>query len=129
MSKGILKRRAPLRRVSAKRAMLNVERAAFVREQLARRTVCEAGERISNELDRVLASGTSPAAWLGWHCMGGATELHEPLTRARAPGRETILEVANSVAVCRACHTFIHDHPAVATALGLLVRSGGGDAG
>lgn len=58
-------------------------------------------------------------------CSNYATELHEPLTRARAPGAETILDPENSIAVCPGCHRWIHDHPAEATRLGLLRNSRG----
>lgn len=102
---GPLRRKKSMRRVSAKRAATNVKRSAFVREQLSARPFCE-----------VRRAG----------CYHHASELHEPLTRARAPGEETILDPANSVAVCRVCHTWIHSHPAEATALGLLRSAKGG---
>jgi len=44
-------------------------------------------------------------------------DLHEPLTRARGG---SILDPANTVAVCRSCHDWIHDNPTAATDLGLL---------
>ncbi len=94
-----------MRRVSIKRAATAQKRRAFVAEQLALRPRCE-----------VQVPG----------CFGRSTELHEPLTRARAPGEETILDVSNSVAICRACHTWVHSHPAEATKRGLLRSDHGG---
>ncbi len=106
--KTALTRRTSIKRVSAKRKVINAARSTFVRDQLAKRTMCEAG-------DRWTTTGLSSP------CTGTATEMHEPLTRARAPGAETILSEANSVAVCHACHLYIHSHPAAATLVGLLV--------
>lgn len=110
--KTALKRKTAMKRVSTKRAALNVLRGDFVREQLAKRPTCEAG-------------GLWTRAGLSSPCTVKSTELHEPLTRARSPGPETILSVENSVAICRACHVMVHSHPAAATLVGLL-KSGKG---
>lgn len=104
---GPLKRRTRLRAVSAKRAVINKARGEFVREQLDRRPHCEAARLIAT---------VSPTV----HCLLFSTELHEPLTRGRAPGAETILDVGNSVSICRWCHDWTHSHPALATSIGLL---------
>lgn len=101
-------KRTPLRRVSPKRQLVNAERREFVREQLRLRPNCEAG---------IILSPTQ-------RCTRTATELHEPKTRARYPGKETILSAENSVAICRFCHTWVHSNPAAAEELGLLVPSG-----
>lgn len=117
-------KRTPLRRVSKKRAALNKLRSAFVREQLKKRPHCEVREMISASR----FPGSVPLSVIdniSRHCTGVATELHEPLTRARAPGAETILDPANSIAICPGCHRWVHDHPAAATSLGLLRSSGG----
>jgi hypothetical protein len=53
-------------------------------------------------------------------CDGLAVDLHEPLTRARGG---SFLDVGNTVAVCRSCHTWIHDNPEAAKAVGLLRSS------
>lgn len=103
-------KRTPLNRVSSKRAKINKERAVFVAEQLALRPFCEVGPMILRD-----TSG----------CTYNASELHEPLTRARAPGADTILSVENSVALCRNCHRWIHDNPAEAERIGLLRSSHG----
>ena len=102
---GWLARRTPLRSVSAKRAKVQQQRRTMVREELARRELCEAGAMIRFGGYRSL-------------CAGLAVDLHEPLTRARGG---SILDPANTVAVCRACHDWIHDFPAAATSIGLLV--------
>ena len=76
----------------------------MVAEELAKRELCEAGARITH-------------AGHDARCGGLAIELHEPLTRARGG---SILDPANTVAVCRSCHDWIHVNPAAATDLGLL---------
>ena len=97
-------RRTPLRQVSPKRAKQQRLRRTMVAEELARRELCEAGARITH-------------AGHDARCQGLAIELHEPLTRARGG---SILDPANTVAICRSCHDWIHVNPAAATDLGLL---------
>lgn len=50
-------------------------------------------------------------------CHGRAVDVHEPLTRARGG---SITDPGNMVAVCRACHDWIHGHPEAATERGWL---------
>lgn len=51
-------------------------------------------------------------------CQGARTDhIHEPLTRARG-GRTDDIE--NMLAVCWACHRWIHDNPREATERGFL---------
>lgn len=94
-----LKRRTRLRPVSEKRKAINKARGDFVREQLTRRPYCEVARLFDEALGRMGANQPREvilwAGQLARGCMGGSTELHEPLTRARAPGAETIL-AANS---------------------------------
>ena len=97
-------RRTPLRQVSPKRARRERLRREMVRSELARRELCEAGVVITH-------------AGHNARCHGLAVELHEPLTRARGG---SILDPANTVAICRSCHDWIHVNPAAATNLGLL---------
>ena len=104
---GPLRRRTPLRQFSPKRAKRQRLRQQMVRAELARRGLCEAGAVITH---------AGPTA----RGPGGAVELHEPLTRARGGA---ILDPANTIAICRSCHDWIHVNPAAATDLGLL-RSG-----
>ncbi len=104
MKRTPLERRTPLRRVSLKRQRVNRERRELVRSELTRRPRCEAGH-------------LTPAS-----CSGYATDIHEPLTRARGG---SILDPANTVAICRACHDWIHDNPQSATRIGLLKPSWG----
>ena len=99
MKRTPLHRRTPLRRVSLKRQRVNRERRELVRSELTKRPRCEAGH-------------LTPAL-----CSGYATDIHEPLTRARGG---SILDPANTVAICRVCHDWIHTHPVAATELGLL---------
>jgi len=116
-----LRRKTRLRAKSPKRLALDEKRRAFVAEQMAKRRWCEACERIGDHTGDVKVVGGF-RRWV--HCALFSTELHEPLTRARAPGPETILDPANSVAICPFGHRWIHDHPAAATQLGLLIPSG-----
>jgi hypothetical protein len=141
----VIQRRKRLRRVSKKRAALNAKRREFVREQLEKRPWCEAGRRIGLQLE--MAKQMTESAFrdvdydhsmelvnppppikkvqLWTQCGRSATELHEPMTRARDPRAETILDPDNSVAICRPCHDWIHAHPAEAEKLGLLKSSRG----
>jgi hypothetical protein len=102
MKRTPLHRRTPLRRVSLKRQRVNRERRELVRRELTKRPRCEAGR-------------LTPAP-----CGGRSVDIHEPLTRARGG---SILDPANTVAVCRACHDWIHTHPESATRLGLLTSN------
>ena len=97
-------KRTPLRRISKKRAKVQRQRARMVSEELAKRELCEAGSIIYLHGKQA-------------RCAGLAVELHEPLTRARGG---SILDPDNTVAICRNCHRWIHDHPEAATELGLL---------
>ncbi len=115
------KKRKPLRRMSIKRKAIVEQRKDFVAEQLAKREWCEAGPIIGRHTGHVFTS--KAGRWRG--CRFRSTELHEPLTRARAPGAETILDVENSVAICPICHAWIHANPADAEHLGLLRSSRG----
>jgi len=91
------------------------QRRVFVADELARRPDCEAGPLIRTGNEAVAGYGaTTP-------CRRRAVDIHEPLTRARGG---SILDPANTVAVCRACHDWIHRHPESATRLGLLKGSG-----
>ena len=107
---GPLKRRTPLRQFSPKRAKRQRLRQQMVRDELARRELCEAGAVITH-------------AGHNARCHGFAIELHEPLTRARGGSS---LDPANTVAICRACHDWIHVNPAAATELGLLQSTNSG---
>lgn len=125
------KPRKGLRQVSFKRAKTLKARRAFVALQLSQRPRCEAGERIGNAMldEKIHATFMQRhmvrQAGRFWACSISSTELHEPLTRARAPGPETILDEANSVAICPGCHSWVHSHPAYAETLGLLKSSRG----
>lgn len=119
-----LQRKTRLRRVSTKRAAINVERSRFVREQLALRPACEAGSLISDALAEVVRWGASTTKWKGWTCSGIAVDLHEPILRSRDPSTENILSPERCVAICRACHEWVHANPALATTLGLMKSAG-----
>lgn len=108
MKRTPLKRKTPLKRtplkrtgslapVSKKRAKTNRQRAKFVKEELDKRRWCEAH-----------IPGT---------CTRYATEIHEPILRSLGG---SILDAANSVAICRLCHTWVHDNVGEAKKLGLI---------
>lgn len=127
-----LTRRTQIKRVSAKRAVTNRKRAAFVREQLAVRTLCEVPQIAARiyashrQADLHRTAVHAACMEVTALCQRVAVDMHEPLTRARAPGEETILDPDNGVASCRPCHDWIHAHPEAATLLGLLKSGHGG---
>lgn len=98
-----LQRRTPMRQRSKRTARTYTARRRLVAAMLEPPTRCAAGER------------TPPGT-----CTGRATQVHEPLTRARGG---SILDPANCLPVCAACHRWVHDHDAEATAVGLLEPS------
>lgn len=97
-------RRTPIRKQSAKRAKEQRLRSAFVKDIMERRLRCEAG---------LLIVRNHPEH----RCQITPVDVHEPLTRARGG---SILDPDNALAVCRACHDWIHQHPAAAKDIGLL---------
>jgi hypothetical protein len=109
MKRTPLKRKTPMKRtgslspVSKSRAGLNKKRRAFVKEELDKRPYCEA------HIPEV--------------CSRFATELHEPILRSLGG---SILDISNSVAICRLCHTWVHDNVGLAKELGLIKSSSPG---
>lgn len=99
-----LKRSTPIRQVSKKREKLNRARRDFVAGFLAARPRCEAQQPVML-VDR------------NHRCQIWSVDVHEVLTRARGG---SILDPDNCRAICRACHDWIHDHPKLATEVGLL---------
>lgn len=53
-------------------------------------------------------------------CTNRSYDVHERISRARGG---SILDPSNVLAICRPCHSWVHDHPAEATELGLLTPS------
>lgn len=97
-------------------------RYAFNQRILAARPWCEAGERIGRHYEhagkrdcRKVAHEPNPR-YVWTRCAMRSEDVHEILARS-AGG--SIVEDGNVLAVCRACHTWIGDHPREATALGL----------
>lgn len=117
---GPLKRKTPLRSVSKKRQRLQGQRRALVREQLAARPKCEAGEVIHLYYVDYFGRAFAWEKFRTDRCQKRSTDIHEPLTRARGG---SIVDLDNTVAVCRRCHDWIHAHPDEATSLGLLKHS------
>ena len=114
---GPIQRKTPLRPVSKKRQKLNRQRAQMVKTELQQRPQCEAGPRITEFLTSYYSA--EAAFWFDRKtpCYVQSTELHEPLTRARGG---SIVDPANTVAICRRCHDWIHAHPDDAEQCGLL---------
>ena len=116
-----LQRRTPLRAMSPKRRKVNRLRKEMVRRELTKRPVCEAGPLIgAYRIDRYGVQYGQRLIRQAYQCGGRSVDIHEPLTRARGG---SILDPANTVAVCRACHDWIHDNPESATRLGLLASN------
>ena len=109
MKRTPLKRKTPLKRsgslspVSKKRQKLNVKRRAFVKEELDKRQFCEAA--------------------IPDICTKYSTEIHEPILRSLGG---SILDISNSVAICRMCHRWVHDNVGEAKKLGLIKSAGPG---
>lgn len=91
------KPRRPLRAVSKGRARENRERT---------------------KLRPLVVGGPCEARLEG--CTGTATDWHERKSRARGG---SITELGNAVGLCRACHSFVSEHPREAHELGLLLHS------
>lgn len=115
-SKTPLKRKTPLKPVSDKRRKLQAQRRTFVREQLEARPFCEAGRIISEYYEHA----GKRENWIQYRCNNRSVDIHEPLTRARGG---SIVDVNNSMSVCRMCHDWIHHNPQTATDLHLLKRA------
>jgi hypothetical protein len=99
-----------MRQVSKKRAALLRQRRKVIAETFGRYPRC---------------GGCGPLAELGvtremTGCDGRATEVHEPLSRARGG---SIVDPANMVPLGR-CHAYIHAHPEIAMQAGLLRSAG-----
>lgn len=105
-----MKRQAPLRKVSDKRAAENKARASAM-AVVARRSGgrCEAAAMIVT-VDPVAAS----------RCKVKAVDGHEKLKRSRGG---SITDPRNIVHCCRSCHTWTEAEVALATECGLLVPS------
>ena len=119
------KPRKPLRKVSKKRAAVNRKRSVLVEKILRERPTCEAESKAAGFVFGTPYSDSVLKFIRRLACNSTSTQVHEPRTRARFPGSDTILDESNCVAVCAECHRKIHDNPALSEACGLLVRSGG----
>jgi hypothetical protein len=99
-----------MRAVSKKRAALLRKRKKVIAATFGQHPPC---------------GGCAPLAALGvtremTGCDGRATEVHEPLSRARGG---SIIDPANMVPL-GACHRYIHAHPEIAMRAGLLRSAG-----
>jgi hypothetical protein len=99
-----------MRAVSKKRAALLRQRRKMIAETFGQHPRC---------------GGCAPLAALGvtqemTGCNGWASEVHEPLSRARGG---SIVDPANMVPLGR-CHAYIHAHPELAMRAGLLRSAG-----
>jgi hypothetical protein len=114
---GPIQRKTPMRKVSKKRQKIQGQRRNLVREQLAVRPFCEAGEPIYMYYVNNYGQPFAKERGRTDQCQRRSVDIHEPLMRSRGG---SILDVDNTVAVCRRCHDWIHQNPVVATELGLL---------
>ena len=117
---GPIQRKTPLRKVSKKRQKVQGQRRKLVQEQLAARPRCEAGEPIYMWYANNFGTAYAQEKRRTDRCQGRASDIHEPLQRS-AGG--SILDVNNTIAVCRRCHDWIHQPPDVSKSLGLLRNS------
>lgn len=91
-------------------------RAAFVAKTLTERPRCEAGVAIGTIASVTISFNDRDRGYRAALCDVASVDVHEILARS-AGG--SILDPANVLAVCRACHDWIGDHPREALALGL----------
>ena len=78
--------------------------------------MCGIPLRVANELTTSAMEVGDRAHEVVWHgyrqmqskCLGVATDIHEPLTRARGG---SIIDRGNMIQVCRMCHDWIHENP------------------
>lgn len=102
-----MRRSGPIRRLTPLRARLPIRRVSDTRRaRSGRETAILAGIR-RRDGDRCRLS--SPRCW-------GPVDVHHVLPRGR--GGTTTAD--NLVCLCRACHSFVHEHPAWARDLGWL---------
>lgn len=99
-SRGILKRRVVLRPMSKRRQREAKEYSNLRKEFLEKRPICEAHHIVTGEAKVFAAS----------------TDVHH--MKGRYGGN--YLNRDSWLAVCRQCHTFIHEHPKWAREKGLL---------
>lgn len=107
-----------LRSRSERVARIYEVRRQVVSDMLSSVERCQAGARILDHLAATrpkLRNGSLAAITCGGHA--APVDVHEILPRS-AGG--SIVERENCIAVCRACHDFIHQHPIDARAIGLL---------
>jgi len=109
------KRKPPDERAEAERE----ERRLLVVDLLGATRSCQAGAALHREVVRLDPALADKLVRAGIICSGNAVpmDVHELLPRS-AGG--SILDRANCIAVCRACHRFAHTNPKVARAAGVL---------
>lgn len=122
MKRSPLKRKTRIRQRSAKRIETMRRRRDLVARLLLERPGCEAFPLVSAAWNDHPEHHVAYARALGG-CKHASTDVHEPRTRARYPGAETILDEGNCLCVCWACHDFIHSNNDAAEAAGLLAPS------
>lgn len=99
----MLKRKKPMRRVSAKQKARYDQYRVLRKEFLAANRVCEAGT--------IIAMFGGPDC-----CTQKATQVHHSMKRG---SRTNVVD--SWVPVCAACHSYIEDHKSFARQAGLLV--------
>jgi hypothetical protein len=118
-ARSTLKRDTPLRRQSRKAAEKHAGEGG--RKQVRLQLLAEYPECQVPEILKLRGmDGVGP------ECMGASSHVHERLPRSA--GGSIVLR-ANLVAICAACHSWIHDdEPEIATAAGLKVSRYGDEA-
>ena len=106
-----MKRSAPLKRSPLSRRSRLRPRSAKARRTDPARARCKAAVR-----ER---SGGMCEAYASPGCAGRGCDVHEKLPRAQGG---SVTDPDNCLFVCRACHAWIHAHPAASYAFGFLER-------
>ena len=106
-------KRTPLKQQSSRRRKTSAVRSKMVREQLEERPWCEAGPIIYKHQVDTLGLALVRAKARTDQCSNRAVDIHEPLQRS-------ITDPENTIALCRRCHDWIHNHPKESIELKLL---------
>ena len=110
-------KRTPLKQQSSRRRKTSAVRSKMVREQLEERPRCEAGPIIYKHQVDTLGLALVRAKARTDQCSNRAVDIHEPLQRSHGG---SITDPENTIALCRRCHDWIHNHPKESIELKLL---------
>lgn len=104
-----MKARKPLKRVPLNRSQKPIKRNPIKRKHKVDGRLVKSRKLVAERCQGACEARTDV-------CTGQAEAVHHMLRRSQGGGHD----VDNLLAVCTACHQFIHGNPAKAVALGLL---------